>query len=141
MTACAARGWPSNREQTFVDSVDMRCGEPAEEYRVVNPRSKRLITIALATALGVFFCDAADGADRERSTVLDVHSIRLPREVRHSIDMSLVRGELEAPGGQNEPAGISEARQLNDRALRYQHEGRYADAEPLYRRSLTMLEA
>jgi hypothetical protein len=89
----------------------------------------------------MFFWDAADAADRERSTVLDVHSIRLPREARHSIDMSLVRGELEAPSGKTEPEGISEARRLNDLALKYQHEGRYAGAEPLYRRSLTMLEA
>jgi tetratricopeptide (TPR) repeat protein len=145
VTAGAARGWPSNRELTFVDSVDVRCGEPTERvrtrYRVVNPWSTRLPITALATALGVFFCDAADGADRERSAVLGVHSIRLPKEVRHSIDMSLVRGELEVPGGPNEPEGISEARRLNDLALKYQHEGGYGDAEPLYRRSLTMLEA
>jgi hypothetical protein len=76
----------------------------------------------------MFFWDAADAADRERSTVRDVHSIRLSREVRHSIDMSLVRGEFEASRGQNEPEGISEARRLNDLALKYQHEGEYADA-------------
>ena len=73
--------------------------------------------------------------------MLDVQSVRLYGEVRLNVDMSLVRGELATPGGENGLEGVSEARRLNDLALEYQHEGRYADAEPLYRRSLTMLEA
>ena len=33
--------------------------------------------------------------------MLDVYSIRLDGEVRHSVDMLFARGELAAPGGKN----------------------------------------
>ena len=95
----------------------------------------RIGAAALVTAFGSFLCDGADALVRERAGVRDLAA-------PDSLDAAgrIPRRLLAALNGEGRSEGMTEARQLNDLALLYQHQGRYTDAEPLYQRSLAMLE-
>src|SRR5437764_11821541 len=61
-------------------------------------------------------------------------------QLRGGVDERSPSLNLAALTGDDGAKTTTEARQLNDLALLYQNQGRYADAEPLYQRSLAMLQ-
>ena len=99
-----------------------------------RPWSTRLITAVLMAA----FASAVVGDMPALSSGRQFGSLHI--QLQAGIDERYPRLHLAALNGDGGVAGATEARQLNDLALLYQNQGRYADAEPLYQRSLAMLQ-
>src|SRR5205814_4168375 len=99
-----------------------------------RPWSARLITAVLMAA----FASAVVEDMPALSSGRQFGSLHI--QLQAGIEERYPRLDLAALNGDGGAAGATEARQLNDLALLYQHQGRYTDAEPLYQRSLAMLE-
>ena len=101
----------------------------------------RLTRLLLASALTLLWPDGAVALDRKL-----VHPLAQERELW--VDHQIRRGPGEAlprhyPAVAKSELGVEEAvdaRSLNNLAMVYHDQGRYAEAEPLYQRSLKMLE-
>jgi hypothetical protein len=99
-----------------------------------RPWPERLITAVLMAALASAVVEdmPALGSGRQSGS--------LHIQLRAGIDERYPRLDLAALNGDSGAEAATDARQLNDLALLYQNQGRYADAEPLYQRSLAMLQ-
>src|SRR5207302_7547264 len=97
-----------------------------------RPWSARLITAVLMAA----FASAVVGDMPALSSGRQFGSLHI--QLQAGIDERYPRLHLAALNGDGGVAGATEARELKDFALLFQHQSRYADAEPLYQRRLAL---
>src|SRR5712671_5860295 len=100
-------------------------------------RSARLIAVIFTTGLALICCESAMARYRELfgQHPLDHHLGGF------GFNGSAPRHGVTAFNSETSQDKTTDARQLNDLALAYQHQGHLAEVEPLYRRSLKILES